>query len=211
MGDFLFNEFALAVERSILGTMRSFRCLISAVFIALVLAGCGPTVQQVDDVSPAQLEQLQAAIADGDSCEALFRLFDQMDESGEGFADAQGELRNVGCFTRGSERTDSDLAAEAPGSPWLGVPGEEVTPSTTCNAAARAAAAELDSDRAESLIAATLDACVTVDEWMSVLAIHPGVMGMVPGYIPQLQDIQLVCYSYMDSAVCQDASRRGLV
>lgn len=189
--------------------MRALKSFFGAAIVVLALTGCS-AADPAGDTSPAQLKELRGAIADGDDCTALFAVFDQIDEDGEAFPDAQGELINVGCHTRGSQRTDADLAAQAPGSPWLGVPGEEVSPSEVCKATAQAAAAEKDSTRAEPLIAATLDDCVSVDEWMSVLALHPGVMGMAPGYIPQLLDLQTVCYTYTDSAVCQDALGRGL-
>lgn len=189
--------------------MRTLRSLLVVGVGALVLAGCSAT-QSVEDDSAAQLEQLQAAIADGDDCGALFAVFDEIDEDGEAFPDAQGELVNVGCYMRDSQRNDAELAAQAPDSPWLGVPGKEVVPSQACDTAAQVAAAEVDPTLAEPLIAATLDACTSVDEWMSVLAVHPGVMGMAPGFIPQLMDLESACYSYVDSAVCQDALGRGV-
>lgn len=140
----------------------------------------------------------------------MFELFDTIDEDSSEFSSAQGELINVGCYSRTSERNDAELSEVAPDSPWLGVPGTRVTPSEACSQAAIAAANETDSLRAEPLIAATLDACVSVDEWMSVVEEYPGIMGMADGSLPQLLDLQVVCYSYIDSAVCQDAADRGI-
>jgi len=185
---------------------------------ALSIVGCSasgaPAVSSQapnsGDTDVARLEILRAAIDEGDECAELFAVLDQMDEGADAFPTAQGELRNVGCYTRDAERNDKGLAAQALDSPWLGVPGEKVAPSAACIGSAEVAAKELDSMLAEPLIAATLDACTSVDEWMSVLAMYPGVMGMVEGSIPQLLDLQSACYSYVDSAVCQDALTRDL-
>lgn len=178
------------------------------VFSLLVAAGCSAQAPAVREAG--SLDDLRAAIDDGADCAQLFAIFDGIDEQGAEFSTAQGELINVGCYTRTSERNDAELPSLAPDSPWLGVPGREVTPSSDCTSASVAAANESDAERAEPLIAATLDACVSVDEWMSALALHPGVMGMSEGYMPQLLDLQSVCYSYVESAVCQDALARDL-
>ena len=177
--------------------------------LALAITACSSPPPPAED--PVQrLDGLRAAIDDGADCPDLFALLDQMDEESSEYPSAQGELRNVGCFMRDSERSDTALQSQAAGSPWLGVPGQEVVPATGCLDAAGAAALESDSTLAEPLIAATLDACQTVDEWMSALALEPGMLGMTPGYIPQLLDLQSVCYSYIESAVCQDAIARGI-
>jgi hypothetical protein len=174
----------------------------------LLLVGCSTSAPS--DQSAAHLEDLRVSIDDGAECPELFVIFDRIDESAEVFSVAQGELINVGCFSRDSERNDAELEGQAPNSPWLGVPGEEVTPSASCNDAAMAAARETDSARAEPLITATLDACVSVNEWMSALALYPGVMGMMDGYIPQLLDLQSACHGYIGAAVCRDALALGL-
>lgn len=174
----------------------------------LIVTGCSASTST--DQSAEQLDDLRSAIESGAECTELFSVFDQIDEDAEDFPTAQGEMANVGCYSRDSARSDSELEAQAPDSPWLGVPGEVVTPSAQCSDAAGAAAGETDSTRAEPLIAATLAACQSVDEWMSVLALQPGVMGMADGYIPQLLDLQSVCYSYIETVVCQDALARGI-
>lgn len=169
----------------------------------LALSSCGASAS-------GQLEDLRAGIDSGDECPQLFKIFDEIPEDAAEFPDAQGEMRNVGCHTRTSERTDGDLAESAPDSPWLGVPGERVALSEECEAAAEAAAGETDPDAAEALIAETLEACGSANEWMSALQEHPGVMGLVEGYIPKLSDLQLVCSHYPDSATCEDAAAQGL-
>lgn len=153
---------------------------------------------------------MRAAINDGADCPDLFTILDGIDEQDSAFPTAQGELINIGCYTRTSARTDGDLRSAAPDSPWLGVPGERVQVSAGCAEAAQAAADEPDVDRAEPLIAATLDACTSVSEWMSAIETYPGVMGMTEGYIPQLLDVQSACYSYPSTAVCTDATNLGL-
>lgn len=180
----------------------------TVIFSLLVAAGCSAQAPAVRGAG--SLDDLRAAIDDGADCAQLFAIFDGIDEQGAESSTAQGELINVGCYTRTSERNDAELSSLAPDSPWLGVPGREVTPSSDCTSASVAAANESDAERAEPLIAATLDACVSVDEWMSALALHPGVMGMSEGYNPQLLDLQSVCYSYVESAVCQDALARDI-
>jgi hypothetical protein len=174
--------------------------------LSLSLAGCASPEDQAEQ----KLEELRTALVEGTECPGLFTIFDQIDENATAFSTAQGEVINVGCFSRASERTDGGLADAAPDSPWLGVPGETVKPSAECEDAAIVAAGEADSTRAEPLINATLDSCQSVSEWMSVLALHPGVMGMVEGWIPDLLGLQSACFSYIDSAVCRDALAVGL-
>ncbi|KAA9134405.1 hypothetical protein [Microbacterium caowuchunii] len=183
--------------------------LTSTAILTLALAGCSGSML-AENRGGDQLSNLRTAIESNADCAELFSLLDQIDEDADAYPSAQGELVNIGCFMRDSTRNDADLAAQAPDSPWLGVPGKEVEPSLTCISAAETAANEADSTRAEPLIAATLDSCQSVDEWMSVITAHPGVMGMMDGYIPQLMDLQSACYSYVGAAVCQDALARGV-
>jgi hypothetical protein len=179
------------------------------VFVALTIGSCAGTQP---DAAPnvGQLDSLREAIDAGAECSELFAQFDRIDEDSEEFAAAQGELAAVGCATPDSARTDAEPAPEAPSGPWPGVPGNEVEPSPDCKEAGEAAALETDSTEAEPLIETTLYACITVDEWMSVLAVQPGIMGMRSGYIPQLVDLESVCYAYIESPVCQDALARGI-
>lgn len=174
----------------------------------LLLAGC--TTASPSDLAAEKLDELRTSIAAGAECSELNPIFDQIEETSEVFSTAQGELINIGCTYLGAERTDSDLANMAPGSPWLGVPGQKVSPSTECTDSAKIAAAETDVTKADPLIIATLDSCESVDEWMSVLELHPGIMGMMDGYIPQLMDLESVCYSNAKSTVCKDALALGL-
>jgi len=179
-----------------------------AITSILLLAGCATA--SPSERAAEQLDELRTSIADGTECYELFDMFKQIDESSDSWDTARGEMVNVGCFSRDSERSDGDLADAASEGPWLGVPGETVTPSAACLAAAKAAAAETDSTKADPLIIATYDACESVNEWMSVLALHPGMMGLSDGYIPKLSDLELACYSYVETAVCKDALALGL-
>jgi hypothetical protein len=199
--------------------MRKAWSLGGLTLLVVLLGACTPGVSGTPSLSVTSgvgaddttiLAELRSAIDAGVECPGLFETFDRINENSPDFSDAQGEMINIGCYMRDSQRNDAELAAQAPDSPWLGVPGEQVTPAETCTQAAVAAASEADAERAEPLIAATLDACTSVDEWMSVVQLHPGVMGMTDGYIPQLVDLQAVCYTYVETAVCQDAVARNL-
>lgn len=183
----------------------------------LVLSACGSCSAETSwspgsrepsaGTLPGGLVGLREQIAAGSDCPDLFAVFDGIPEGSPDFGVAQGELINIGCYTRDSTRNDGDEQASGP---WRGVPGERVTPASACSSSAEAAAAETDATAAEPLISATLDACTTVSEWMSAIQDHPGVMGMADGFIPQLLDLQTVCYSYPDTAVCRDAVALGL-
>ncbi|MBH0115814.1 hypothetical protein I6E52_03030 [Salinibacterium sp. NG253] len=183
---------------------------VSVLASVLLLAGCSSVVSPTPVSDAEKLEDLRTTIAEGAECSELTPLFALIAENSDEFPSAQGEMINIGCTYVGAERTDSELSSVAPGSPWLGVPGERVTPSTTCTDSAKVAAAETDVTKADPLIIATLDHCETVSEWMSALELHPEVMGMMQGYIPQLIDLESVCYANVESAVCTDALEMGL-
>lgn len=156
------------------------------------------------------LESLQASIEKGADCEKLYEIRDEIDKNSQEYVDANKELRAISCISRFSQRSNSQAATANFESHWKGVPGKKVTPAQTCIAAAEAASSEKNSTLAEPLIVATLDACTSVDEWMSVVTIYPGVVGRVQGYIPELLNLQSACYRNVDKAVCQDAVNRGI-
>ena len=187
--------------------MRKLAGLGAVVLFASLLAGCSTPV---DTSNAGLLAKLRADIHANVDCPELYKTFDQIDENSVQFSSAQGQMINIGCYTTTSARNDAKLASLAPGSPWLGVPGKVVTPSDGCIQSVSAAADVMDNDLAEPLIAASLDACGSVNEWMSALQKHPGAMGMIDGYIPQLLDLQTVCYTYIKSKVCQDALSLGI-
>lgn len=168
-------------------------------------AGAGGT-SSADHGVPTDLH---AQIEAGDNCADLLDTFKQIDESAPQFKDAQNEMRVVGCFSRTSEHSGggdtSSWTIEDPQSPWLDAHGSRLELSAACGSAASDAATELDSSRADSLILATLDACPTVDEWMSALETYPGILALQTSYTPVISDLQLVCYGYRNTAVCQDA------
>jgi|SRR5690625_3310207 len=206
---------------------------ILGVFALIFLGGCADLVDS--DITPVStsssqpqgLEDLVIAAEAGETCGQLFRIFDQIEQSSSTYETAQQKLRGIGCYTRTSARSDSatddshDSTVDnsnrerrpkpAIGIRWKGIPeGKWVSPTPTCLDAAAAAAGELDSNRAEPLIAKTLDACTSVNEWMSTLESHPGVMGMTAGYIPEKTDLSIVCSAYPNTAVCRDAAMLGI-
>lgn len=157
-----------------------------------------------------KLGQLIAAVEGGEQCSELMTQLKAMDEKSDVYSTAQDKLRSVGCYSFDSVR--SDLGANGDSrrgvEPWPGVPGQKVTPSDACVKAAKRAAREVDPERADPLIAATLDACTSVNEWMSVLEAFPGVM---IGSAPDLISLQVACYGNKQTAVCQDAIKAGIL
>jgi len=165
--------------------------------VAVSLSSCSAT--------PADpLSDLRSAINAGKECPELFPLLKAIPNSD----DAQGEMRNIGCYTVSSKRTDAERAAIDPNSDWIGVPGgKRVEVSKECLDASKRAANEVDSEAAETLIRRTLEACQGTNEWLSAVAKYPGVMGMVEGYIPSVTDIEVACGVHPDTAVCTDFGR----
>lgn len=177
-----------------------------------LLVGCTSTSSEPSAADT--LAELRDEATAGTGCSELFAIFEQIDEQVEEFAHAKGEMVAVGCGTRNSERYDGGDPGSASiddlTSKWFGVHGTYATPSEQCASAASTAAAEPDATAAESLIAATLDACTSVDEWMSSLQDFPGMMGLTDGYVPIVMDVQSACYSYPDTRVCADAASLGI-
>jgi hypothetical protein len=81
---------------------------------------------------------------------------------------------------------------------------EEPAAPDPCVESMRTAAAEKDSTKAEPLIAATLDACSTGDEWLNALREHPGAMGLTERATIDESSAEIACYAYPDTAVCRD-------
>ncbi|WP_426734425.1 hypothetical protein [Glutamicibacter sp. 2E12] len=190
-----------------------------ALAVSIVLAGCStPSSSSTNSLEPAtseapetQLDALLTGIDSGTDCPGLFPLLKAIPADTPQSEQAQAEMRNIGCFSRSSERTDAQRGAVDPDSAWIGVPGgESVDLSEACETPAARAAQVIDADAAEVLIEKTLENCSTVNEWMSALQKYPGVMGMVDGYIPSVTDLQVACINYPQSAVCKDAMKLGL-
>ncbi|MGV2855393.1 hypothetical protein ACNPON_17585 [Glutamicibacter sp. AGC13] len=179
--------------------MKKFIAGMSMGLLLLALAGC--------TTPESQLSELRSAIDEGKNCPELLPLLKAIPSSEVASEEAQAEMRNIGCFSISSERTDAERSAVDPDSAWLGVPGgQRVEVSAECSDASVAAAKETDSDASELLIRETLEACSTVNEWLSALQDNPGVMGMVDHYIPSSTDVQVACMNYPGAAVCEDAA-----
>lgn len=86
---------------------------------------------------------------------------------------------------------------------------ERISP--PCRDTVKLAAAEPDSAAAEPLIAATLDACTSAGEWLAAARQDPGILGVRSAEFIEDSDIELVCLSYKNSAVCRDAGAKGLL
>lgn len=91
---------------------------------------------------------------------------------------------------------------------WRGVPGEKVTPSEACEAAAVAAAEEEDMFVQDDLITVTLEECLSVSEWMSVVEMHPDAMD---GSKPDIDTLMVACWDYEETVVCADALEQDLI
>jgi len=183
---------------------------LGVLFLALAstLASCA-------SANEARLSDLRDGIAAGDECHSLFAIFEQVDEDSSQFREAQDAMRTVGCYTRDADRSDggdpSSWTIDDPNSPWFEVHGEPVKLSTPCDQASAAAAAELDSTKADPLISASLYGCSTADEWMTALETYPGILGMMSPYTPIVLDLQSVCFGEnLDAPVCHDAASIGV-
>lgn len=178
--------------------MKRTYAVLAALAAALSLSSCSATPTD-------QLSDLRSAINAGQECPELFPLLKAIPADNPASEDAQGEMRNIGCYSRSSERNDAERAANDPKSDWIGVPGgKRVEVSVECLSASKRAASEVDSEAAEKLIRRTLEACQSTNEWLSALAEYPGVMGMEDGYIPSATDIEVACMVHSDTAVCAD-------
>lgn len=172
--------------------------MLAALAAALSLSSCSATPTD-------QLSDLRSAINAGQECPELFPLLKAIPADSPASEDAQGEMRNIGCYSKSSERTDAERAAIDPNSDWIGVPGgKHVEVSNECLDASKRAANEVDSEASEPLIRRTLEACQGTNEWLSALANYPGVMGMAEGYIPSVTDIEVACMVHPGTAVCKD-------
>lgn len=175
-------------------------------YIAAVLAlsSCSATPED-------QLTDLRSAIENGEECPELFPLLKEIPGDEPVVGEAQAEMRNIGCYSPTSERTDAERSAIDPDSDWIGVPeGKRVDVSNACLDVSEQAATEVDYLAAEQLIQRTLEVCQDTNEWLSAVEKYPGVMGMVDGAIPSVSDIQIACSAYPDTAVCTDFQRLGV-
>lgn len=81
-----------------------------------------------------------------------------------------------------------------------------------CEQSMRKAAAEPDASRADPLIAETLSACETADEWLSTLRDHPAAMGLAPDAEVGETELLAACTTSNEwRRVCRDAADRGLL
>ena len=189
------------------GTLSLKRIFSGLIGVAAVL-----TVSACSATPEDQLTELRSAIDAGDECPELFPLLKEIPGDDPAVVEAQAEMRNIGCFSRTSERTDADRSAIDPDSDWIGVPGgQRVEVAAEClNTSEQAAAmSEVDFEAAEQLIYETLEVCQDTNEWLSAVEQYPGVMGMVDGSIPSVTDIEIACAAYPDTTVCTDFAALG--
>lgn len=172
--------------------------MLTTVAAAIGLASCSAAPTD-------QLSELRSAITAGKECPELFPLLKAISANTPASEEAQGEMRNIGCYSRSSERTDAERSAIDPKSDWIGVPGgKRVEVSSECLDASKKAANEVDSEAAETVILRTLEVCQGTNEWLSALTKYPGIMGMGEGYIPSVSDLEVACMVHSNTAVCAD-------
>lgn len=179
--------------------MRTFPAVLAALTTMVLSIGLSSCASP----STGQLEKLNKTIASGKDCPELFPLLKAIPADTSAYESAQGEMRNIGCLTSTSERTDAEYVAVDPESEWLGVPhGKFVEVSTECLDSSQNASDELDIEKAKSLIRQTLDTCKNVNEWLSALDKNPGLLGMVAGSKPSVNEIAVACGVYPNTSVC---------
>lgn len=86
-----------------------------------------------------------------------------------------------------------------------GAGGEDL--SAECMESMRAAAAERDPERADPLIAATLDACRTAEEWLAALGEYPAAMGLTEQATIDEATLEVPCWYSPETVVCRDAGQ----
>lgn len=78
---------------------RGSRAVAAAALPLLALSACAP--------AQSEHEEFQEALEDGASCTELFELRNDMDRSETNIDTVNQELREIGCYSSSSTRTDS--------------------------------------------------------------------------------------------------------
>jgi hypothetical protein len=116
----------------------------------------------------------------------------------------------VACSSTGQSTASSSVASSRP--PVASTPAAVTTmviPSGSCRHAMEVAAAEPDPAKADPLIRASLDACLSADEWLAALKEYPKAMGLATTADIGDRDLQAACYGSERRAVCVDAQAGG--
>jgi hypothetical protein len=116
----------------------------------------------------------------------------------------------VACSSTGQTAVSTSVASSGP--PVASIPTTVPTmviPSSGCRRAMEVAAAEPDPARADPLIRASLDACLTADEWLAALKEYPKAMGLTATADIGDRELQAACYGSERRAVCVDAQAGG--
>lgn len=74
----------------------------------LLFAACGDD----DDAADDPVEHVEALIEIGVDCDGLFNVRDDIEPDDQRLPDLNEQLRDIGCFSRSSERTDDEQASE---------------------------------------------------------------------------------------------------
>ncbi len=113
----------------------------------------------------------------------------------------------AGCGTSDEpERSDAAVPTAAP----TEVSYETVVPSSECEQAMIKADDVPGDLSADHELAATVEECATVDEWLSALALHPGALGLTDRATIEITSVRVVCYPNPYARVCRDAAARGI-
>lgn len=177
--------------------------LSTAFAVALTLSACGsadeaPAADSTDD-GETTIDNTEVP-ADDESTEG--------DEPVDGLTeDASADIDDGDASS--DEKNEPEASTVRPADyTWRGVPGEKVTPSEACEAAAVAAAEEEDMFVQDDLITVTLEECSSVSEWMSVVEMHPDAMD---GSKPDIDTLMVACWDYEETVVCADALEQDLI
>lgn len=174
-------------------TIRVIRLL--AAVACLLPVACG-------EAGVATIDEVVAEVDSGADCRQIYEVRNRMDPKDPDRPLANEHLQSIGCFGIDSVR---ESGAPRP------LTGDPAAVSQGCRSAMQAAEAELDDERADPLIIATLSACSTATEWVEALRLHPGALGLAAAAVVDEARLESVCYGAEATPVCTDAAARGLL
>ena len=187
--------------------------LSTAFAVALTLSACGsadeaPAADSTGDgettIDNTEVPADDEPAEDDDPVDEPAEDDDPVDEPAE---DASADIDDGDASSDEKNEPESSTVRPADYT-WRGVPGERMTPSEACEAAAVAAAEEEDMFVQDDLITVTLEECSSVSEWMSVVEMHPDAMD---GSKPDIDTLIVACWDYEETVVCADALEQDLI
>lgn len=177
--------------------------LSTAFAVALTLSACG----SADEAPAADSTGDGETTIDNTEVPAHDEPAEDDDPVDEPAEDASADIDDGDASS--DEKNEPEASTVRPADyTWRGVPGEKVTPSEACEAAAVAAAEEEDMFVQDDLITVTLEECSSVSEWMSVVEMHPDAMD---GSKPDIDTLMVACWDYEETVVCAEALEQDLI